>query len=581
MGIFSAACQALPQKIFDFPGTPSAAISSLFRFKINFETGSAENGKAGERVKIALVEHPRPRPPERCNDIANTPLSSCLLTGYAASALLAEGHEVQVIEGHLEGLSYDEIGRRIAALAPDILGVHMVYTWGTDKSLAGFLSKMKKEGAVPFIAAYGYYPTFAAEHLLSGPFAFALDAVLLGEPELTFAALAARPGPGRPIRGPIPGIATADENGQNKIVSLPPETVRDPDMLHFPLRTEAMWRLPEVNLLGSRGCHGRCTFCHIPSFFGNTFARRLWRGRSPENIMLEIDSIIEERGARDFYFTDADFFGPGPAGQERALRLAAMLDERGVRFGLEARADHIKDKTIGALAMAGLRHIFIGFESGSSRALSRLKKMSSVADNEEAVRTLRRHGVEPNAGFIMFEPDSDMEDLRDNFRFLKRNGLLRNLDVTANVLSHHQIVLGGMETFRALLEEDRLEMEGGSPYEGLPAFRDPRVRALAAIMRRAAGLVFRSMDGIWSGRVMAPPGAQKTCREINDFLVGLFEENLERLSMAKPDLSFEDRGPDIAARAEECLKGKFERMADSRIFKTDGGGHHETSESHD
>ena len=38
-------------------------------------------------MKILLLEHPRSINPERCNDIANTPLSSCLLTGYAAGVL--------------------------------------------------------------------------------------------------------------------------------------------------------------------------------------------------------------------------------------------------------------------------------------------------------------------------------------------------------------------------------------------------------------------------------------------------------------------------------------------------------------
>ena len=302
-------------------------------------------------MKIALLEHPRSRPPERCNDIANAPLSSCLLTGYAAAPLLMDGREVEVIEGHLEGLSYEEIGRRLHEIGPDLLGVHMVYTWGEDSELAGFLSRMKKEGAAPFIAAYGYYPTFAAERLLSGP--FALDAVLLGEPELTFAALAARLASGRPLHGftgrGLPGLATVEDG---KFSSLPPAIAKNPDSLPFPLRTEAMRKLPEVNLLGSRGCHGRCVFCHIPSFFGDG-TKTLWRGRSPENIALEIDSIMSKGGARYFYFTDPDFFGPGEAGQRRALKLALMLGERGITFGLEARADHIKEKTVAALAKAG------------------------------------------------------------------------------------------------------------------------------------------------------------------------------------------------------------------------------------
>ena len=515
-------------------------------------------------MKIALLEHPRTKPPERCNDIANAPLSSCLLTGYTASALLMEGHEVEVIEGHMEGLSYQQIGQRLREIGPDLLGVHMVYMWDKgngekEKSLAGFLSKMKKEGAAPFVAAYGYYPTFAAEQLLSSKTKspFALDAVLLGEPELTFAALAARLALGRPIRG-LPGIAMV-EDGSLCFLSSPPIIAKDLDALAFPLRTEAMRRLPEVNLLGSRGCHGRCVFCHIPSFFGD--GRPLWRGRSPENIVLEIDSIMAKDGARYFYFADPDFFGPGEIGQKRALKLAPMLGERGITFGFEARADHIKEKTIAALAKAGLRHILVGFESGSALALRRLRKMSSVAENEEAIKTLRRHGIEPNAGFIMFDPDSTLADIRDSFRFLKRNGLLHDLQVTANVLSHHQIVLRGTETFLALPHQKN--------YEGLPAFKDPLVHSLSVIMRKTAGLVFRRMDGIWSGRVTAPAGTEETCRRINDFLVGLFEENLQRFLLSPNDPGLV-ADADVTARSEEYLNRMFNRMMDDKVIGNNG-----------
>ena len=41
-----------------------------------------------------LLEHPRTVCSERCNDIANTPLASCLHSGYVASMLINEGHEV-------------------------------------------------------------------------------------------------------------------------------------------------------------------------------------------------------------------------------------------------------------------------------------------------------------------------------------------------------------------------------------------------------------------------------------------------------------------------------------------------------
>ncbi len=515
-------------------------------------------------MKILLLEHPRARMPERCNDIANTPLSSCLLSGCVAALLLKEGHEVEIVEGYLEGLSYEDIKNRVRAFAPDIIGAHMVYHWGEDRALAQFLSEIKEECRPRFIAAYGYYPTFA---FMDIPVIFpSVDGVLLGEPELTFKSLARAISSGRHIKNKdIPGLAMAGDGGCPDGSFLKPETAEDLDTLPFPLRTSAMRRLPEVNLLGSRGCYGHCTFCHLSSFGGR------WRGRSPENIVEEIDCIIAENEVftRDFYFTDPNFFGPGAGGQDRALRLASLMGQRNIRFGIEARVNDIKEASISALAGAGLRQILVGLESGRDESLKRMGKMTTVREGEEAIKVLRRHGIEPNIGFIMFEPGSTLEDLRANFEFLKRNRLLENLPVTANVLNHHQILLKGTKAYAANASGER---KGETqPYEAVTHFSMPEVGDLAFLMRRAANFLFARMDGIWSGRVFAPPGAEEKYREINGFFVGLFESSLARL-MSGERLGTE-KAEELAAQAENEILRLLPEAYEGIFLKMKGEGH--------
>ena len=471
-------------------------------------------------MKILLLEHPRSFTVERCNDIANTPLSSCLITGYTAGILKRKGHDVEIVEGYLDRLSYDEIGRRISAMRPDILGAHLVYHWEHDHDLFSFLERIKKEAAAPRITAYGFYATIAFADILKS--CSAVDSVIVGEAEIPFADLADAVSAG--TQGvTIPGLAVRD--GTGGVTHRKGKTVRDPDSLPFPVRTDAMYRLPEVNILGSRGCYGQCSFCYINSFYGRG---EPWRGRSPENIVEEIDGIIAERGTKDFYFTDPNFFGPGRRGQERALRLSSLLKPRGIRFGIEARVNDIHEETIGALVDAGLRHILIGLESGKDESLRRMNKMTTVAQNEKALRLLRKYGVEPNVGFIMFEPDSTPEDISTNLEFLKRNNLLKHLPVTANVLYHHQIVLEGTEAYHTLMSEGRLAVCASS-YEGVASFKDPGVAGLAGIMREVTKFLFTRMEGIWSGRTMEPPGAKPRYTKVNQLLIEVFEENLKSL----------------------------------------------------
>lgn len=473
-------------------------------------------------MKILLLEHPRKVCQERCNDIANTPLASCLHSGYAAGMLRSEGHNVEIIEGFLDGLDYQAIERRVKAQKPDILGVHMVYHWQTDTALYDFLHMVKVEQLSSYITAYGYYPTTDFVEILKQ--CRDIDSVILGEPELTFAKVANAVTNQTSLEN-LPGLARRDNWGE--IVFQRSELVADLDALPFPVRTEALFRLPEVNLQGSRGCYGGCTFCYINPFYGQGSK---WRGRSPENIIAEIDDLMVKHRIKDFYFTDPNFFGPGERGQQRAMRLAVLLKSRNIKFGIEARVNDIHDETISALVAAGLRHILIGLESGSDRSLKRINKMTTVAQNERAIRTLRKYGIEPNVGFIMFEPDSSLEDIRVNFEFLKRNDLLKNLAITANLLYHHLIVLKGTKAHRDLQEAGRLKVQG-SAYESTVALTDPKVEVLALIMRRITNVLFDRMNGIWGGKVPEPENAQERYATINGLLVNLFESALERLEV--------------------------------------------------
>ncbi|KJS17120.1 MAG: radical SAM protein [Peptococcaceae bacterium BRH_c4b] len=568
-------------------------------------------------MKILLLEHPRKIAHVRCNDIANTPLSSCLITGSAAGMLASRGHEITIVEGFLDGLSYDEIHRVVSAFGPDIIGVHMVYHWERDEDLFNFLRKIKDGGSTPFIVAYGFYPTFAFEEIFRH--CQAIDAVILGEPEYTFARLAEKPYPGAELQE-IPGLAWQD--GSGTICAQRREPVANLDLLPFPVRTKAMLRLPEINIEGSRGCYGGCTFCYINPYYsgkgthlslepgfggqrnvpdvqgthlslGTDFGAggmspinacfggqrnvpdlmasgseecpqlmnvsgisgsTRWRGRSPENIVAEIDRLMAECGKRDFYFVDPNFFGPGRQGQDRALRLASLLKERNIRFGIEARVNDIHEQTISALVKAGLRHILIGLESGKDESLRRLNKMTTVAQNEKALKILRLHGIEPNVGFIMFEPDSSLGDIRINLDFLQRNALLEELAITANVLYHPQIILQGTRAYHKLQEEGRLKLFS-TTYEGTACFADHQVAVLAQIMSGITNSLFVKMDGIWSGKEEEPKEAQLLYMKLNSALIKYFTDALDRLENGK-QYTPEDIA-DLVCEAEQEINNTF------------------------
>jgi radical SAM superfamily enzyme YgiQ (UPF0313 family) len=232
--------------------------------------------------------------------------------------------------------------------------------------------------------------------------------------------------------------------------------------------------------------------------------------------------------------------------------LATLLKSRNIRFGIEARVNDIRDETVSALVEAGLRHILIGLESGSDSSLKRINKMTTVAQNERAIRILRKYGIEPNIGFIMFEPASSLVDIRVNFEFLRRNDLMKNLAITANMLYHHLIVLKGTKAHRDLQEAGRLEVQA-STYESIVALADPKVGLLALIMRRITNFLFDCMAGIWGGKVLEPENAQERYAKINSLLVNLFENTL--MTLESGGQFTEEQVETLVKKTEKEIKG--------------------------
>ena len=274
----------------------------------------------------------------------------------------------------------------------------------------------------------------------------------------------------------------------------------------------------EVNIEGSRGCYNHCTFCYINDYYGSPCR---WRGHSTDYVVSLIQKIIEETGNRRFYFVDPNFFGPGKKGQKRAMEMAAKLKPLNIRFGIEARVNDIHEETITALIDAGLEEILIGPESGSQRCLNRLKKNTTVDQNERALAILRKAGIAPNIGFIMFRPDSRPEDIRTNFAFLKRNHLLEDVKLTSNLLYHNQILLMGSRCYREVKE-----IPTPKPYHIVLPYEDESVGRPAAFMRSFTNKLFRAMTPLWSTFYREEDDVRQIYQQLNSLLIDTFEEFL-------------------------------------------------------
>lgn len=467
-------------------------------------------------MKVCVLDHPRIRSEEHFNDIANTPLWSCLMGGYAAASLAQAGFAPTYWDATRTKWDFAETADRILGLAPDLLCVNAVYIWEHTSALFTFLANLKEKGFAGHINLFGFFPSLAWQPVLEED--RAVDSVAVGEYESILVELAERLARKENLSD-IPGLAVLQEGKRAVLTKRSP--AGDPDSFPQP------WRRYDdgetVSILASRGCYNQCRFCPIPSFYNDG---PLWTGRTPENVYAEIAELAEA-GCRDFYFVDPNFIGPGKKGRQRTLHLLELLRPLQIRFGMETRPNDLDGEILESLRSAGCTSLLLGIESGSPSMLSSLDKYSSRSAGERAIRLCRLAGIEPEVGFLMFVPDSTLADLQQNLAFLRDNDLLDRLDRTANLLSHYQIVLRGTSGYQRFLDQGRLTPRGMFGFEGDVAFADQSVQWISGLVIVACQKVLREMEKEDSPIYWQKRTTTLLHNQLNAFLVDLFAELLQ------------------------------------------------------
>jgi anaerobic magnesium-protoporphyrin IX monomethyl ester cyclase len=210
------------------------------------------------------------------------------------------------------------------------------------------------------------------------------------------------------------------------ITANPPRAlIADLDTLPFPIRDATSRHLgdPHFFVVTTRGCPFTCTFCSIPAFY-RAAPGLSWRARSIDNVISELKYLTTEWGAKTISFLDDEFL-VGRNGKKRAIELATEMQRRGLdlTWAFECRADDVDAELFSRLKAGGLRHVFVGVESGVQRVLDTFDKRTTVEQNRAAIKTIRSLGLSLATGFIMFDPFSTTAELRENVRFLDEMGI--------------------------------------------------------------------------------------------------------------------------------------------------------------
>jgi len=210
-----------------------------------------------------------------------------------------------------------------------------------------------------------------------------------------------------------------------------------------PIRRDLIKRnryLVPNSIVVSRGCPHHCDFCYKDAFFegGKSFYTQ-----QVDAALKEIDRLP----GRHLYFLDDHLLGnyrfasalfEGMKGMNRVFQGASTIDAI-LRGDLIERA-----------ADAGLRSVFVGFETLSSSNLAQSNKKQNLGKNyEEAISRLHSLGIMINGSFVFGLDDDDKDVFKKTVNWGVNNGLTTS---TYHILTPYP----GTRLFQRMKDEQRI-----------------------------------------------------------------------------------------------------------------------------
>jgi len=328
--------------------------------------------------------------------------------GYSKALLEEAGHDVDIVDGQLNGLRLDDVRRRVQDFRPD-------FTVVTTAPSYLFWRCAPPELRVPMetiraVRGAGGAIVVVGPHASTTPAAtkrkLAADVVLMGECEELLPRLATG------WDGAMTAPHAAD---MSKLPALrwPRETIARHSHHHH--RFEAPPKGPGAEMETSRGCPYHCTFCAKDNF------RNLFRRRPLETIAEELDGLVEN-GIEYVYFIDEIFL---------AYRdVLETVRERRIKFGIQTRIDLWSEEMLDLLGEAGCVSIEAGVESITEegrRILDKKCKMSTQQISDRLIHAKKRAPfVQAN---LLDSRDDDPADVEAWRAHLHEHGVWANKPV--------------------------------------------------------------------------------------------------------------------------------------------------------
>src|SRR5687768_2215565 len=336
--------------------------------------------------------------------------------GYLTSVLRQHGYSVQIVDIEQDP---EEILKTALTINPLLIGFSLIFQFYINH-YGALIQAMRALGIDCHLTMGGHFPSLNYQQTLE--MVPELDSVVRFEGEFTLLELADALSTGQDWRN-ISGIAYRSDD---RLTATPARLLlEDLDQLPYPERNyqpETVLGRSIMPLIASRGCARTCSFCSIHTFY-RAAPGRIVRTRKPWEVVREMRMLHEERGITIFLFQDDDFPLFGNVWRRWANEFVDELNRSGlperVIWKMNCRADAVDRDLFIKMRDAGLYLVYMGLESGSEQGLETLHKQITVEQNLRAVDILKSIGLMWEYGFMLLDPSSTFESIRENINFLR------------------------------------------------------------------------------------------------------------------------------------------------------------------
>ena len=318
---------------------------------------------------------------------------------YIASYLESKGIHTDVIDCHVQKLRTDFSKYSTILFSVNISNI---------ENTIDTIKIVKAQGPNSKIVVGGPMTINRGKYYLNFP---EVDAVVIGEGEVTtYEYLTSRD------TKKVKGLLLRDDNG--KIVfSGERSLIFNLNELPFPALDKVPLNKyyiaikkasPISSIITSRGCPGKCIFC---------FHNPIWRHRSAQNVVDEIEWQVNKLGVKEITINDDNF----TQNRQRVFDICEGIINRNIKVRWQCksgiRVDRINKELLAKMKESGLWLIGIAPETGSMESLIKIRKGFTLDDVEKVVKWAKELGIVTMSNFTVGYPWETKKHLEDTLKF--------------------------------------------------------------------------------------------------------------------------------------------------------------------